>query len=99
MIHLGKSCPNILPRTILADTVNTSNRDTHAYSQKESVLLIQRQQTYSQIQLTLVAQTHTCLQSERVCITNTGTTDLQSDTVNTSSTDTHMPTVRKSRYY
>src|SRR6218665_3358911 len=29
MIHLGKSCPNILPRTISADTVNTSNTETH----------------------------------------------------------------------
>ena len=36
MIHLGKSCPNILPRTISADTVNTSNTKTHAPTGRKS---------------------------------------------------------------
>src|SRR6218665_1088123 len=36
MIHLGKSCQNILPRTILADTVNTSNTETHMPTVRKS---------------------------------------------------------------
>src|SRR6218665_1717669 len=37
----------------------------------------------------LVTQRDTCLQSKRVGITNTETTDLQSDTINTSNTETN----------
>src|SRR6218665_1707990 len=47
---------------------------------------------YQQTQSTQVTQRHKCLPSERVGITKTETTDLQSDTINTSSTDTHTHT-------
>src|SRR6218665_38974 len=46
MIHLGKSCPNILPRTISADTVNTSNTERRRPAVRKSryILIIGLQQ-------------------------------------------------------
>src|SRR6218665_51018 len=37
MIHLEKSCPNILPRTISADTVKTSNTETRRPTVRNSL--------------------------------------------------------------